>query len=139
MVFVPLVHGANQIIRWMSSYEGIMPFRVNDSEQPEINYFHMPIRGLYELRRMVDDMQNNLNSIRCPVLLLQGNGDPVVMPQSAEMIYDQLRDADRSLEFIESERHGILNENLSHAQVRIIRFFRGAAGQPHGAEIQSGT
>jgi esterase/lipase len=31
MWFVPLMHGTNKIVRWLSSYEGIMPFRVNQS------------------------------------------------------------------------------------------------------------
>ena len=73
MVFVPLMHRANRLVRWVSSYEGIMPFRASENtEHPEVNYRHMPIRGLYELRRMVDELKDKLPKVRCPVCLLQG-------------------------------------------------------------------
>ena len=122
MVFVPLMHGANQLVRWMSSYEGIMPFRINTSEQPDINYSHMPIRGLHELRRMVEDMLNHLKDIQCPVLLLQGNDDPVVVPDSAELIFDRIEHADKSIKRIHSQRHGILNEDIGNTQQTILDF-----------------
>ncbi|MDJ0957527.1 MAG: alpha/beta fold hydrolase [Arenicellales bacterium] len=125
MVFVPLMHSANQLVRWMSAYEGIMPFRPNDSEQPEINYKHMPIRGLYELRRMMDALQSHLKDVRCPVLLLQGNGDPVVSPNSAELLYDGLEQANRTLKVIEAKRHGILSENIGGTQQIIVDFIAG--------------
>ena len=68
MVFVPLVHGANRLVRWVSSFEGIMPFRPKESEHPHINYRNMPIRGVYELQRMVDELEEHLprSSVRLP-------------------------------------------------------------------------
>jgi len=122
MVFVPLMHGANELVRWMSSYEGIMPFRLNDSEQPEINYSHMPIRGLHELRQMVDDMQGHLQDVRCPVLVLQGSDDPVVVPDSADLIFDRIVHADKTMKIISSQRHGILNEDIGNTQQLILDF-----------------
>ena len=50
--FVPFVHGANQLIEWVSSHEGVMPFRPNESEHPHINYRNIPLRGAIELRRV---------------------------------------------------------------------------------------
>lgn len=122
MIFVPLMHGANQLVRWMSSYEGIMPFRFNESEQPDINYSHMPIRGLYELRRMVEDMQSHLKDIRCPVLLLQGSNDPVVAPNSAGLIFDLIEYANKTIKIIASQRHGILHEDVNSTQQAILDF-----------------
>ena len=127
MVFVPIMHSANQLVRWMSAYEGIMPFRPNDSEQPDTNYRHMPIRGLYELRRMMDDLQNHLKAVRCPVLLLQGSGDPVVSPNSARLLYDSLEQASSTLKVIEAQRHGILSEDIGGTQQIIMDFFAGKA------------
>ena len=135
MVFVPLMHSANQLVRWMSSYEGIMPFRLNDSEQPHINYSHMPIRGLYELRRMVDDMQNHLDEIRCPVLLLQGSDDPVVTPASAGLIFDRIEYADKAMKVIHSKRHGILGEDIDHTQQVILDFITKRTMQPQSDEF----
>ncbi len=125
MVFVPLMHGANRLVRWASSYEGIIPFRTNDaSEQPDINYKQMPIRGLYELRQMVSDLEDRLGDVRCPVLVLQGNDDPIVMPDSAEQIYDRLPNPDKTLEIVVSARHGILTEDIGNTHQAIIDFLR---------------
>ena len=122
MVFVPLMHNANKLVRWMSAYEGIMPFHLNESEQPEINYRHIPIRGLYELRRMMEDLQGHLKNVSCPVLLLQGSGDPVVAPDSAELLYDGLETTDKSIRIINAGRHGILNEDIDDTQQTIMDF-----------------
>ncbi len=123
MVFVPLMHGANRLVRWASSYEGIVPFRTNDaSEQPDINYRQMPIRGLYELRQMVNDLEDHLEDVRCPVLLLQGSDDPIVVPDSAEHIYGRLQHSEKTLKVVTSTRHGILKENIGDSQQIVLDF-----------------
>ena len=75
MIFVPIMHSANQLVRWVSAFEGVAPFLPNESEQPHINYKHMPVRGLYELRRMMADLQIRLKDVRCPILVLQGSNE----------------------------------------------------------------
>ena len=90
MWFVPLMHGTDKIVRWLSSYEGIMPFRVNKSEHPHINYHNMPIRGLYELTHLNDHLRKVSRDIRCPVSLIQATEDPVVDPASGHLLYEML-------------------------------------------------
>ncbi len=125
MVFVPLMHGANRLVRWASSYEGIVPFRANDaSEQPDINYRQMPIRGLYELRQMVSDLEDHLGEVECPVLLVQGGDDPIVLPDSAEHIYDRLPHQNKTLKIVTAARHGILKEDIGDTQQSILDFIR---------------
>ena len=123
MVFVPLMHRANRLVRWVSSYEGIMPFRASENtEHPEINYRHMPIRGLYELRRMVDELKDQLAHVQCPVRLVQGDKDPVVVPESAGLIHKLLGTEQKELEIIPSERHGILYDDIGATHQLIIEF-----------------
>lgn len=129
IVFVPIMHSANQLVQWMSSYEGIVPFRLNESERPDINYAHMPIRGLYELRRMVDDMQSHLDDIRCPVLLLQGSDDPVVEPSSAQRIFDLIGYANKTIKIVNSDKHCILNEDIGSTHRIIMEFLARHADQ----------
>ncbi|NIW86840.1 MAG: alpha/beta fold hydrolase [Gammaproteobacteria bacterium] len=122
MVFVPLMHGANRFVRSVSSLEGVMPFRPNQSEHPEINYRQMPIRALYELRLLVDDMQKWLPRVRCPVRLVQGDRDPVVDPKSAENVLAKLGSENKRLLSASAERHGILNENIDGTHASIFSF-----------------
>jgi pimeloyl-ACP methyl ester carboxylesterase len=83
----------------------------------------MPIRGLNELRRMVDVLETRLERIDCPVLLLQGSDDPVVVPRSAAIIYERLRTTDKRLETIPADRHGILCDDIGNTRALIDAFF----------------
>ena len=125
MIFVPLVHHANRLMRWLPSYEGIMPFRHNNTEHPEINYSTMPLHSLFELRLMVTQLTKQLADIHCPTLLLQGDEDPVVVPDSARRVYEKISSKEKSLEIIQSNRHGILNENIGNTQGIIIQYLKG--------------
>ena len=122
MVFVPIVHSANRLVRWVSSYEGVIPFRRNDSEHPDINYRHMPIRGLYELRRMVEELDNRLIDVNCPVQLVQATDDPVVDPRSAALVESKLGSKQVSLQMVEADKHGILSEDLGGVQQLALNF-----------------
>jgi esterase/lipase len=120
MRYVPLVHSANRLVRWMSSFEGIKPFQTNDSEHPHINYRQMPVRGLYELTVLVDALKASLPRVACPVTLVQGSDDPVVVPDSVDNIRKYLGDVPVELEMIDSERHGIINEDIGDTRAVIV-------------------
>ncbi|MCA9608265.1 MAG: alpha/beta hydrolase, partial [Myxococcales bacterium] len=122
MRFVPLMHGANRVVRWLSSYEGVMPFRPNDSEHPHINYRHMPLRGLYELTRLAAHATRLLPELERPTCVVQADADHVVDPQSASIIYDRVAAHWKELHWVESERHGILNEDVGHTHERVLTF-----------------
>ena len=116
------MHGANRIMNWLSSYEGVMPFRPNESEHPHINYRHIPLRGLYELTRVASHLNSVLDAVHCPVCLVQATGDRVVDPVSASIAYDKLGTAQKELHWIESNRHGILNEDIGETHARVLDF-----------------
>ncbi|MGE0486653.1 MAG: alpha/beta hydrolase [Gammaproteobacteria bacterium] len=122
MRFVPLMHGANRVVRWLSSYEGVMPFRPNESEHPHINYRHMPLRGLYELTRLAAHATRLLPQLERPTCVVQGDRDHVVDPQSATLIYDRVAAHWKELHWVESERHGILNEDVGPTHERVLHF-----------------
>lgn len=139
MRFVPLMHGANRIVRWLSSYEGVMPFRPNESEHPLINYRNMPLRGLYELTRLAAHLKSSLPQVNCPVCLVQAQHDRVVDPESANIAYAKVRSEQKELHWIDSDRHGILHEDVGNTQGLVIDFLdrvdRGAVGA-RGSDAQ---
>lgn len=129
MYFVPLMHGANRIVRWVSKYEGLIPFRPNESEHPHINYRNMPVRGLYELTRLVSNLKTDLKDVTCPVCIVQGTEDRVVDPVSAKIAYEGVGTNDKILQWIESRRHGILNEDIGGIHALLLDFIGKRAGR----------
>lgn len=129
MYFVPLMHGANRIVRWVSKYEGLIPFRPNESEHPHINYRNMPVRGLYELTRLVSNLKTDLKDVTCPVCIVQGTEDRVVDPVSAKIAYEGVGTNDKVLQWIESRRHGILNEDIGGIHALLLDFIGKRAGR----------
>ncbi len=99
-----------------------MPFQSNESEHPHINYRNMPVRGLYELRRMVEELDRRLPDVQCPVTLVQGTEDQVVDPKSAEMIRGKLGSKEILLHMVPSRRHGILNEDVGDTHETVCSF-----------------
>ncbi len=123
MVFVPLLHTANKLVSWVPSYEGIMPFRHNDNtEHPNINYRSMPVHALSELRLMVSELEERLKDVHCPALILQADRDPVVDPESADIVMDKLGSSDKRLEIIPSTRHGTLYEDIGDTRKLIFDY-----------------
>jgi len=111
-ILVSLLYGANKLVDWISSYEGVKPFIDNFSEHPSINYRHVPVKSLYELRRLIHDMDDYLPRCNIPVLILHGEHDPVVSVNSASEVMDKLHTKNKQLKIIDSNRHGILMENI---------------------------
>ncbi len=122
MRFIPLVHGANQLVEWVGSQEGVLPFRPTDTEHPHINYRHMPIRGLYELTRMVRHVKKVLPDVGCPALVVQGTEDWVVAPASAEYLHTRLGSAHKRLVWVESKRHGIVCDDIGGTHDALLEF-----------------
>ncbi len=59
-----------------------MPFQDNTPEHPHINYHHTPIAAINQLLMLIKKTTVRLKKLRCPVLLIQGDNDPVVNPSS---------------------------------------------------------
>jgi esterase/lipase len=118
----PAVHRANRMAGRLSSRRGVLPFYHLRPDHPEINYLHKPVSAIRELTRLVREMQARLPDVGCPVLLLQGDRDPVVDPRSAELIFRRLGSGRKELLMVPAERHGILYEGLGDTLPGILEF-----------------
>ncbi|WP_417793193.1 alpha/beta fold hydrolase [Terasakiella pusilla] len=120
--FVPLLHHANRLTKWIPQKDGILPYIVNESEHPDINYKHIPVRALQELRLLVADMEDNLQRINAPSLLIQGDKETVVKPDSAGLIRDQMVGTTPRVIMVPSTRHGIITEDIAGTRQHVIDF-----------------
>ena len=127
MRFVPVVHGANRLVRWVSSFEGVKPFQSSESEHPHVNYRQMPVRGLYELTVLVDVLKASVAQVACPVTLIQASDDPVVVPDGSNTLAELLAHVPVALRIIDSKRHGILNEDIGDTRATAVASLDGWA------------
>ena len=111
-----------------------MPFRENESENPHVNYRHIPIRGLYELRRLNEEVRATLSEIQCSVLALQGDEDPVVDASSVEAISKDVESTLLRVQIVHANVHGILYQNVDNTHGRIVEFIDELDAKAMGAE-----
>ncbi len=111
-MLVPLLHGTNKLVGWVSAFEGVKPFIDNVPEHPTINYRNTPVRALYELRLLIAHIDTLLPSVSAPSLIIYADQDPVVSAKSAPVIFDKLGSKNKKLRVINANRHGVLMENI---------------------------
>ena len=124
MVFVPLLHGVSRLVRKVSPLEGIMSYRTNVPEHGRINYRNMPVRGLHELVRINNKLEQQLVNVQCPCLLMQSSHDPIITADSSRILQDGLVNADVSYIEVDSKRHGILYENVADTHKIVMRYIQ---------------
>lgn len=129
-MLVPLLHGTNKLVGWVSSFEGVKPFFDNTPEHPQINYRNTPVRALYELRLLVTHLEQSLPYIQQPTLAIYADHDPVVASESAQLLFKKLGAKHKRLEIVSANRHGILMENLGNTWGIIDAFIRELLVQP---------
>jgi len=110
-------------------------FFENISEHPRVNYRHVPVRGLYELRLLIQQMDEFLPKIKLPVLLMQGDHDPVVSVKSAPELMNKLKTPDKQLKILKSDRHGVIMENIDGAWHLNDEFIRHCVNETNARAI----
>jgi len=124
MIFVPLLYRVSRFVRWASSFEGVMPYRKNITEHARINYRSIPVKGLYELVQMNLVLSEQLDRVKSPCLLMQSSADPVVGADSSKILKEGLINADVTYTEIESDRHGIVYENVADTHKLVIQYIQ---------------
>ena len=118
MIFVPLLHHANRLVSWVTS-EGLVPFRPNEPENPEVNYQHIPVRALYQLQQFIDHLTDDSITISADVHLFQGDEDPVVDPESANTLDRLIKADNKTLTLLKSDIHGVVYRDIDDVQRKI--------------------
>ena len=122
VAFVPLLYGLSKLLGMVQSAESTSPFRLNESHHPEINYRHIPIKAIYELRLMIEAMKKRLPDIKCPALIMHAEGDTVVEVSSAKIIEKNIGSDEVSVIILPSDRHGLILEDIGDTQTHIMAF-----------------
>jgi esterase/lipase/1-acyl-sn-glycerol-3-phosphate acyltransferase len=113
----------NNILKKFKIDKGRMEFIPNVPENPDINYSKNPINGINELGKLMKFVDGSLDKITIPALIIQADGDPVVNPKSADIIYSKIKSQNKKLVKVKSARHGIIRGNELEQVYEEIAFF----------------
>ena len=106
---VPSVVGFNTLLRRIRGGETGWEYIDNSPENEHINYKRNPLTGVRELNRAMEAMEDKLEDIVVPTLVIQGSKDPTVDPSSGPDIFSQVGTPLKELTVFERENHGIIN------------------------------
>ena len=122
MDFVPTMSKANTVIGALTGTEGLMPFRPNDSENPNINYASIPIHSLAEVAGVAERVHAIAPRIGVPLRMIQSTRDPVVDPSAARRLADAMPSELVEFRTVESDLHGIVYSNVGETWSLIQSF-----------------
>lgn len=118
LMFIPLIHKANKMVQWIKQ-SGLMPFIENTPENPQINYQHIPVRSLYQMKQLIHKIKSNKYLFDTPVHIMQGDQDPVVEPKSLDLLAEILPTDKTTKTILSSENHGVVYGNYDNAHQKI--------------------
>lgn len=120
---VPAVDAWNKLLERVNVSTGRMEFVANHPENPDINYKRNPVRGVRELSRLMDGLEDRLAQIAAPTLVVQSLGDPVVDYRGTWRLFEGLGTADKEFFLLHFNRHGILLGQGAERVHRVVTEF----------------
>ncbi len=106
--FVPALDTWNQMMT-KAHLKGITKeFIDNSPENPHINYLRNPIAGIRQLEKFMESVEDKLEGIKVPALIVQSRKDPVVDFHGTEKIFKRIGSEKKEYFLFDYERHGIL-------------------------------
>ncbi len=124
---VPTLHLFNEMVAHLHA-KGIMEWIDNSkTEQPLVNYHKHPLASVSQLEKVMSKVTKSLSKVTAPILIIQGDNDPVVKRESARLIYDGVRSEEKKLLLLPRERHSILADEKSEEVFEAVFGFIEAA------------
>ena len=108
----------NKLNDYLSLFNADLEYVEDEPEFPLFNYKRNYIKSLDQLRLLMQECKLCLPLITTPTLIIQGNEDPVVKPESAEKILEMISSEDKHLQGFKSKRHVIV---LGEGNERIFK------------------
>ena len=128
---VPTLQFFNEMIAHLNA-KGIMEWVDNSkTEQPLINYHKHPLASVSQLEKIMKQASKMLFKVTDPILIIQGDEDPVVKRESARLIYDAVDSSDKKLLLLPRKRHSILaDEKSDEVFEAVYGFIMAHTGRP---------
>lgn len=106
--FSSLLDSWNNMLSSFSMETGTLKWVDNKPENPDSNYDRIYISGLRQLLILQDSCREHLQRVSLPLLVIQGEHDPVIDIDGAEEIIDKVLSSDKKLLLIDAKHHVIV-------------------------------
>ncbi|MES2676923.1 MAG: alpha/beta fold hydrolase [Pseudomonadota bacterium] len=113
----------NDILEKFNITKGQLRYVENHSENPGINYSRNYIKGVEQLKMLMENCQAILEKITCPVLIIQSTQDPVIDRDSVKIMLEKINSKMRSFKEIDSQKHIIIKGQGSEKVFEMIEQF----------------
>ncbi len=105
---VPTLQLFNEMVGYLHA-KGIMEWIDNShTEQPAVNYHRHPLSSVAQLEKVMSKVELIVKNVTAPILIIQGDNDPTVKAESAQLIYNNVGSKDKKLLLLPRNRHSIL-------------------------------
>jgi esterase/lipase/1-acyl-sn-glycerol-3-phosphate acyltransferase len=104
---VPTLHVFNEMISKLNE-KGIVEWVENESENPEISYSKHPLNSIAQMEKLMTKSDSELKKIKDPILVIQGDKDPIVNPKSAQFIYNGVKSKMKKQLLLPRDNHSII-------------------------------
>lgn len=127
---IPAVTMWNRAVRAVRLKTGLYEKICNrDTENPGINYEQNPLHGTRQLQLMISACRRRIHQVMAPTLIIQGDGDPIVDPESGQIIYESLGSKHKTLVPVSYDRHVIVRGSGSEPVLEKICEFVGSVNE----------
>ena len=100
-----IVPTINILNNFLSLFNADIDTYESESEHPETNYKVHYLKSIGELKSLIDLVNERLAYITEPTLIIQADKDPIVNPESADIIYDTIASAQKEKYMVHSDKH----------------------------------
>jgi len=105
-----IVPTLNILNNFLSMFNADMDTYESEPEHPDINYKKHYLTSIGELKELIDVVNERLRFVTEPTFIIQGDKDPIVNPQSADLIYDSIASQKKEKYILHSDKHVITLE-----------------------------
>jgi len=104
---VPTLHMFNEMVSQLHD-KGIVEWVDNETGCTEICYLKHPINSIAQMEKIMTMTDGSIKQIKDPILIMQGDNDPVVNPKSAQFIYKGVKSKLKRLVLFPRDNHFII-------------------------------
>lgn len=118
-----LLPTVNVLNNFLALFNADIDYVEGEPENPAINYSKHYLSSVGELKKLIEKTDKILDKIEAPILIIQGDKDPVVDPKSADIIYKRVKSSQRKLVTIESTFHVIITRPEKEKVFKAVKAF----------------